>query len=77
MVLPELRFAEAVRGFERVPDRGPAVELDPVPLAVVEAYCLDLCETGERPGKTGGRILAAREKDEGALIRALRGSVFL
>src|SRR5438477_354707 len=45
-------------------DRLPAVELDPVPLAIVEADRLDPGEPRERPGKAGRRILPAGKQDK-------------
>jgi len=44
-------------------DRPPAIELDAVALAVVEADGLDVLEALERPGEAGGRVLAAGKKD--------------
>src|SRR5436190_1507209 len=45
-------------------DRLPAVELDPVPLPIVEADRLDPGEPRERPGKAGRRILPAGKQDK-------------
>ena len=42
-------------------NRGSALELDPVALAVIEADRLDRGKTAQRPGEAGCRILAPRE----------------
>ena len=49
-------------------DAGAHVELDAVALAVVETDGLDPVETIERPGETGGRILAAGKQYERARL---------
>jgi hypothetical protein len=46
-------------------DRRALVEFDFVPLAIVEAYRLDMVVAVERKGKAGCRILATGKKDEG------------
>src|SRR5205814_1321219 len=45
-------------------DRLPAIELNPVPLAIVEADRLDPGEPRERPGQAGRRILPAGKQDK-------------
>ena len=56
-------------GRECSPQRGqqprPAGKLDTVALTIVEADRLHPVEPAEGPGKAGGRILSAREQDEG------------
>ena len=51
----------------RLAHARPHVELDPVPLAVVEADGLDAREALERPGQAHGGILPAGEQDEGGV----------
>src|SRR5260370_9001136 len=52
---------------------GADVEFDPVALAVVEADRLDVRKPVERPGQAGGRILAAREQDQGVIASRFGG----
>ena len=50
--------------FESLADVKPAVELDAMALAVIEADRLDALEAIERPGEAGRRILAAGIENE-------------
>jgi hypothetical protein len=48
--------------------RPPAIELDAMALAVVEADRFDMLVALQRPGQTGGRVLAAGEQHQRALV---------
>ena len=64
MIDPELFVPFGKVAAQAPLDRLPAVELDPVPLAIVEADRLDPGEPRERPGKAGRRILPAGKQDK-------------
>lgn len=51
----------------RLTQRRTHLELDPMTLAVVESERLDMGEVLERPGQTGGGILAPRKEHEGVV----------
>src|SRR5204862_8351504 len=68
-VIDEMIDAELFVPFGKVAAQAPlvrlpAVALDPVPLAIVEAARLDPGEPRERPGKAGRRILPAGKQDK-------------
>jgi hypothetical protein len=45
-------------------NRSPAIELNAVALAIIEAYRLDGGKPSQRPGEAGCRILPSGEQDE-------------
>src|SRR5262249_21393324 len=49
---------------QRAPNAAPAIKLNPVPLAIIEADRLYCAKALERPGDGGRRVLATRKKDE-------------
>ncbi len=68
VILAEALPPGGVDGREAGAQALPAIELDPVALAVIEAQRLDAGVTVERPGEAGGRILPAGEQDEGRVV---------